>query len=87
MSDLTENELNYLDVIVDYIAEDLALSSSTGVWLSAAVAEIRRHRAMVARLEAWAEQLDRDTHAAGGTDVGPFIAAELRNRMKEPSHG
>lgn len=49
--------------------------------------ELQRHRAMVKRLEAWTEELDKDVHAAGGTGVGPFVAAELRNRMKEPSHG
>jgi hypothetical protein len=47
-----------------------------------AAREVLERRATMKRLEAWAEQLDMDTHARRGTGVGPFIAAELRNRMK-----
>lgn len=40
--------------------------------------EIREHRAVLARLESWAVQLDDNKPGS----VGPFIAAELRNRIK-----
>lgn len=58
--------------------------------LREAVVEVRAHRAMVKRLEEWAEQLDIDRldeeSRHGGpyinTGVGAHIAAELRNRMK-----
>lgn len=39
------------------------------------IQEIRRHRAMVKRLEEWAEQLDEP-------GKGRALARELRNRMK-----
>ena len=44
--------------------------------------ELAAHRAMVKRLEAWAAQLDASATEPGS--VGPFIAAELRNRMRQP---
>lgn len=50
----------------------------------AALSELVEHRATMNRLEEWAEQLE--TTGEPGHDrrsgVGPFIAAELRNRMK-----
>lgn len=49
-----------------------------------AVAEIRRSRAMVKRLEAWAKEFDGDSLDNGGSGVGPHISNELRRRMKEP---
>lgn len=42
--------------------------------------EIKRHREMLNRLEEWALQLDAGRNNPG--DVGHFIAAELRKRIK-----
>lgn len=42
--------------------------------------EIHDHRATLARLAAWAEELRR-SDADGRTGVGPFIAKELDNRI------
>ncbi len=46
-------------------------------------AELRRHRAMVKRLEAWAESME----AMGRGSVSCAIATALRCQMKEPRHG
>lgn len=67
-------------------AADQLIEAGYAVGITAAAirvarAEIDRYRAMVQRLEAWAVLLESDTFAAGGIGVGPFIAAELRNRM------
>lgn len=83
MGDLSDEELSELERNVEHIpSSPIALGE-----LEPLLTEIGRHRAMVKRLEAWADLLESDTFAAGGIGVGPFIAAELRNRMKEPSHG
>lgn len=53
--------------------------------VSRAIAEIRRNRAMVKRLEEWAEELERACHvddSSYGAHPNLVIAAELRNRMK-----
>lgn len=79
MSDLSNEELEFWPRAIG----DDPFSDYQRV-IVRAIAEVKRHRAMVKRLEAWAEQLDEDTHThvGGGTGVGPFISAELRNRMK-----
>lgn len=46
----------------------------------ALVIECERLRAMERRLEAWADEFERSGAGSPGS-VGPFIAAELRNRM------
>jgi len=45
----------------------------------ALLAEVKRHRAMVARLEEWAQDLDDGDF---GDIAGPAIARRLRNRME-----
>ncbi len=48
------------------------------------VIEITEHRSTMARLEAWATELESSDPVHG---VGKFIAAELRNRIKGDVHG
>lgn len=55
--------------------------------LMRSLAELRRHRAMVARLEAWAEQLATAHFADSDVLALSIIAAEIRNHMREPGHG
>jgi hypothetical protein len=64
MSDLSGNELAMLE----------GGDPDCECMFCRATAEIRRHRAMVNRLEAWADELDAKRN-------GHFIAAELRERM------
>lgn len=74
MGDLTVEELGMLDVVGTDIERRM-------------LAEIRRQRAMVERLELYIAALDNSGPEDGGTHTHVAIAAELRNRMKEPSHG
>lgn len=74
MSDLTNKQIDALFNAVDADYDALVDRAAR------LAIEVRRHRAMIARLEAWAEQLCEG--AIGSANVGPFIAAELRNRMK-----
>jgi hypothetical protein len=76
VGDLTEEQLDRMASWDDPLVDDDELKCL--------IAEVRRHRATVKRLEAWVVVLETDTLGAGGSGVGPFIAAELRNRMKEP---
>lgn len=78
MSDLTDEEIVSIERSLGGPSRVAVSNSETCRMLH----ELQRHRAMVKRLEAWAVQLESDTFAAGGIGVGPFIAAELRNRMK-----
>lgn len=75
MADLTEHELGWF---LDPIGCPPLLGEDNPVQRMAL--ELRRHRAMVKRLEEWAVQLE--TPSIDGPGVGLFIAAELRNRMK-----
>lgn len=74
--DLTDDELAEMD-------EDCR--SGCECEMHRMVTEVRRHRAMVLRLEEWATQLD--TNRDGFGHVAHFIAAELRNRMKGDGNG
>jgi hypothetical protein len=71
----------------DLSAEDLTdlIRRAPGRSVHRALVELRRLRKMEARLTEWAEQLDRDGERAGPGSVTPFIATELRNRMKGKS--
>ena len=78
-SDLSDKELirfeNAIDTDYDALVD---IAARLGY-------EVRRHRAMVRRLEEWAAQLDANRDDPG--HVGHFIAAELRNRMKGDGNG
>jgi hypothetical protein len=77
MSKLTDEDLLRCDQTSEFCNEEF--------W--SLLAEVREHRAATARLEAWAAQLDQDTRANQGSGVGPFIAMELRNRIKGDATG
>ena len=74
MNDLSDEDLHYY---ADGYGESVRLQSMAR--------EVLRRREMEARLTEWAEQLDRDGVRAGLGSVAPFIATELRNRMKGKS--
>lgn len=83
--DLTPEQIDGMELWDRDVMLDERHRAAGSMLVRRAVAEIRRHRAMVKRLETWAEQLETNRDKPG--DVGHFIAAELRNRMKEPNHG
>lgn len=74
MGDLLEHELSEMD-------EDC--QGDCPCEMHRMVTEVRRHRATMLRLEAWAVDLEAKRDQPG--DVGHFIAAELRNRIKGDS--
>lgn len=59
------------------MSEDLVIS-----FMQSLAQEVLEHRATLARLEVWAQQLEKDTLSSGGTGLGVFLALELRNRIK-----
>jgi hypothetical protein len=74
MGDLTDERLAKIEkALCPWNSRDEEWSD-----IDAMVAEIRRHRAMVNRLEAWAAELDASPEPH---NVGHFIADELRKRM------
>ena len=66
---LTDEDIAHCEQLSDFRDEEF--------W--ALLAEVKRHRAMVARLEEWAAQLEAYTEPG---NVGSFIGRELRNRME-----
>jgi hypothetical protein len=82
--DLTPEQLDGMDMWDRDVMLDERHRVVGAMLVRRAVAEIRRHRAVMRRLEFWAEQLEEPvagvvTDARPG--VGGFIAQELRNRI------
>ena len=75
MANLLEEQLIWIKGRASDATYDESMVPVRSDWLLSAVAELRRHRAMVKRLEEWAEQLDEP-------GKGRALARELRNRMK-----
>jgi hypothetical protein len=81
--DLTPEQLDGMDMWDRDVMLDERHRVVGAMLIRRAVAEIRRHRAVMRRLEFWANQLEGSvavTDARPG--VGGFIAQELRNRIK-----
>jgi hypothetical protein len=77
---LKEEQLEGMDLWDRDVMFDARHRAVGAMLVRAAVAELRRHRAMVKRLEAWAADLDRKRHQPG--DVGHIVADTLRARMR-----
>lgn len=69
MAVLTDEDIARCEQLSDFVDDEF--------WML--LAEVKRHRAMVARLNEWATNLEAYTEPG---NVGPFIGRELRNRMK-----
>lgn len=68
MADLSDEDLTRLAALPDHFN------------LTRMAKELQHYRAMVKRLNEWAEQLE--VSQFGGVGVGSFVAAELRYRMR-----
>jgi hypothetical protein len=84
--DLTPEQLEGMELWDRDVMLDIRHRVVGAMLARRAVAEVRRHRATMKRLEKWADQLESARIDRAGS-VGPFIAAELRNRMKGGGNG
>ncbi len=82
--ELTAEQLQGMDMWDRDVMLDERHRAAGSYLIRLAVAEIRRGRLMVGRMEEWATQLEDPRQTTSGvatSSVGHFIAAELRNRM------